>query len=226
MHDELWAGVHSKLEAAQSHFEGMGRSLEPPPRTQTNVALEASGAILDTRWQETFYAELDAFLSATRSVAQVIKCCFGVDQGHPEMRAWFNTLRAEEQDRRRDFWRQFQATYNAFSDLPLSRARNTSEHRAGYPPVEVTISGMFGTRYVGSPTQRVPISETQPLEPEHAWMATHIPIRPRWSEFRIGEEELFTACQRYIEDAQRLVAKARCISDQVHGTHDLTQPPN
>jgi hypothetical protein len=89
MHEILWTGVELKLQHAEFHLHWMGRSLEPRGRTATDVALEASGAIIGTGWQRSFYAHLDAFLSATRSVAEVIKCCFGVDSS-PKMTTWFD----------------------------------------------------------------------------------------------------------------------------------------
>ena len=78
---ELWAGVDLKLQNAEFHLSQMQRhwSRRPEP------ALEASGAIIDTEWQRSFYAHFDAFLSAARSVAEVIRCCFGVDR---VMKAW------------------------------------------------------------------------------------------------------------------------------------------
>ncbi len=102
MHEELWASVELKLQNAEFHLRQMARSLESPERTATNVALEASDAIIDTGWQLSFYAHLDAFLSAARSVAEIIKCCLGVDR-HREMKAWFDRLPAEERDRRCEF---------------------------------------------------------------------------------------------------------------------------
>jgi hypothetical protein len=81
MHDELWAGIALKLEYARFHLDRMWRSLEPPERTQMNVALEASGAIIDTGWQRSFYPYFDAFLTAARSVPEIINACFGADPG-------------------------------------------------------------------------------------------------------------------------------------------------
>jgi len=171
MHEELWAGVEIKLRNAEFHFGKMDRSRQPPEQTWSNVALEASGAIIDTGWQRSFYAHLDAFLSATRSVAEIIKCCFGVDQ-HPTMTAWFNERPAEEQERRRDFRRQFQAHYDRFCGLPLGTARHISEHRTGYAPVTVAISGLFGVTHFGGPTKSVPLSETRKIDdPALAFLA-------------------------------------------------------
>jgi hypothetical protein len=224
MHEELWAGVELKLQNAEFHLQRMGRSLEPPERTHRNVALEASGAIIDTGWQRSFYAHLDAFLSATRSVAEIIKCCFGVDS-HPAMTAGFDQLPAEEQDRRRKFRRQFQTYYDGFCRLPLGTARHISEHRTGYAPVTVTINGSFGVTYTGGPVSRVPISETRQIDdPNFAWLAKPHPVLPNWDNFDIEGQGLFPACQDYLDGARALMNDARRISGKVHGTNSLTPP--
>jgi hypothetical protein len=75
MDEKLWAGVELKLQSAEFFFEMMGRSLQPPKQTSINVALQASGAIIDTDWQRSFYAYLDAFLSTARSVPEIIQSC-------------------------------------------------------------------------------------------------------------------------------------------------------
>src|ERR1700730_8417137 len=108
MDEKLWAGVELKLLYAEFHFDMMGRSIQPPKQTSINVALQASGAIIGTGWQRSFYAYLDAFLSTGRSVPEIIQCCFGVDLGHREMKKWFNALTADEQVRRHDFKKAFE----------------------------------------------------------------------------------------------------------------------
>jgi hypothetical protein len=224
MDEKLWAGADLKLQYAGFHLQRMGQSLQPPERTHWNVAREASGAIIDTGWQRSFYPHFDAFLSATRSVAEIIKCCFGVDD-HRAMTTWFDQLPAEEQDRRRAFWKQFQSHYELFCKRPLCAARRVSEHRTGYPPVTVTISGMFGVTYVGGPTTLVPGSETRPhIDPP--LRAMPIPIRPHWDNFEIDGKGLFPACQDHLNSAGALIAEARRIAEQVHGTHSLTHPPS
>jgi hypothetical protein len=223
MDEELWAGVELKLQNAEFHLQQMARSLDPPEPTAMNVALEASGAIIDTGWQRSFYAHLDAFLSATRSVAEIIKCCFGADQ-HRAMTAWFDQLPSEERDRRCEFRRQFQAHYDRFCGHSLGTARHNSEHRIGYAPVTVTINGLFGVTYTGGPANRVPISETRQTDPNHAWMAKPHPVRPNWNDFDIGGQGLFPACQDYLNCARVLMNEARRISGQVHGTKSLTNP--
>ena len=120
MHEKLWAGVEIKLQNAAYHFDKMGRSLQPPERTAFNVAQQTSGAIIDTGWQRSFYAHLDAFLSAARSVAEIVKCCFGVDQ-HWAMKAWFDTQPADEQHRRREFTKQFETHYDRFRELSFAQ---------------------------------------------------------------------------------------------------------
>ena len=100
MNEILWGGPALKLEFAQYHFTKMGRSLQPPARTVSNVALEAAGAIIDTSWQRSIYAHLDAFLSVTRSIPEIIQCCFSVDLANREMTKWYNTLTSDERNRR------------------------------------------------------------------------------------------------------------------------------
>jgi hypothetical protein len=70
----------------------MEQSLAPPENTAINVALQSAGAIVNTGWRRSFYAYLDAFLSATRSVVEVINCCFGHDP-HRQLKSWFNSRR-------------------------------------------------------------------------------------------------------------------------------------
>jgi len=222
--EKLWAGVGLKLQYAAFHLQRMGQALEPPERTQWNVALEASGAIIDTGWQRSFYAHFDAFLSATRSVAEIIRCCFGVDE-HPAMTTWFDKLPAEEQARRCEFRSRFQAPYDSFVKSPLAAARRVSEHRTGYAQVTVTISGMFGVTYTGGPASQVPISETrQHIEPP--FMSRPIPVRPNWADFDIGGKGLFPACQDHLNRAGALIAEARRIAEKVHGSSSLTHPPS
>ena len=162
---ELWAGVQLKLNHAAFHLEKMERALDPPERTHMNVALEAAGALLGTSWERPFYAHVDAFLSATRSIPEVIQSCFGEDKGAPTaVKQWFAALPAAEQNKRQQFTAQFKPHYDAFRALPLGTERHKTEHRIGYPGVTVTMMGRFGATYVGSPVQSVPTSETRNIE--------------------------------------------------------------
>jgi hypothetical protein len=123
MHDELWAGVGSKLQNAEFHLQRMEQSLLPPERTGYNVALQAAGAIIDTGWHRAFYAHLDAFLSGARSVPEMVRCCFGEDDRAPtRMKNWFNGLGPAEQNRRRQFTAQFKPAYDNFRALDLGEA--------------------------------------------------------------------------------------------------------
>lgn len=228
MHEHLWAGVHLKVEHAEFHLQRMGRSLEPPERTAINVAIQAAGAILDTGWQRSFYAHLDAFLSAARSVPEIVQCCFGVDEGHPEMKTWFGQLPADEKLRRKEFKKKFKPAYDAFRALRLGTLRHISEHRTGVPPAKVTVSGLFGVTYFGSPVERIPISETQNItQPDLSWMDRPVAVRqPNWDEFELEGQPLFPACQEYLNGARTLIKTARPISDVVHGAMNLSSPPS
>ena len=229
--EELWVGVDLKAQHADFYLSEMGRSLQPPERTQMNVALMSSGVILDTRWQRSFYAYFDAFLAMARSIPEIINCCFGKDTRNKEMTAWFRrALEQDEQDRRQAFTREFEAGgYKDFRQHPLATARNISFHRAGYASsVEVTLTGLFGVMYVGSPIASIPTIETRSL-PEgdpHYWLMQPSPIPPpRWSDFTFDGKPLFEECRSYLALAQRLIEQARSIVQSVHGRNGLSAPP-
>lgn len=224
MHDKLWAGVGLKFENASFHFEKMGQSLEPPELTHWNAVLESAGAITGKRWARPFYAHLDAFLSTTRSVAEVIKCCFGHDTAS-QMKKWFDDLPDDEQHRRRKFSDLFEKQYKGFTKLPLSTARHISEHRTGYPDVTVAIKGMLGVVYEGGPIDPVPISESPQIDdPSLAFLAKPRPVQPMWTDFQIDGQGLFEACRAYLTAAQDLINVARGVVQQVHGNKALTPP--
>ena len=229
--EELWVGVDLKAQHADFYLSEMGRSLQPPERTQMNVALMSSGVILDTRWQRSFYAYFDAFLAMARSIPEIINCCFGKDTRNKEMTAWFRrALEQDEQDRRQAFTREFEAGgYKDFRQHPLATARNISFHRAGYASsVEVTLTGLFGVTYVGSPIASIPTTETRSL-PEgdpHYWLMQPSPIPPpMWSDFTFDGKPLFEECRSYLALAQRLIEQARSIVQSVHGRNGLSPPP-
>jgi hypothetical protein len=227
-YDELWAGVALKLEHAAFHLRRMEQSLEPPERTAINVALQASGAILDTGWQRSFYAHLDAFLSAARSAPEIVQCCFGVDERNHEMKTWFEQLPSDEKTRRNRFKNQFEPAYKSFRALRLGTLRNISEHRTGFAPAAVTISGLFGVTYIGSAVKPIPLTEARPGgQPDFPWMDRPIPVPlPRWDHFELEGRPLFPACQEYLNGAQDLVNTAHQICDVVHGNMPLSFPPS
>jgi hypothetical protein len=226
-HSELWVGIDLKIGSATFHFLRMGDVLQPPKLDAHMVAIQSSGATVGGNWHEAFYAHLDAFLSIARSVPELIRCCFGVDDGPPrEMKNWFKDLDLAEQNRRLKFQDKFKVNYDAFRALALGRARHISEHRTGVPPVIVTVTGRFGVTYTGGPTSPIPISEAKEMPPGFGWMERHDPLRPTWENFDIDGKPLFQTCREYLESAQALVARARALAQEVHGDLKLTPPPS
>lgn len=69
------------------------------------------------------------------------------------MKTWLDSLDKGEQDRRRRFETEFKAQLNSFRAMPLGNARHISEHRTGFPPVTVTISGRFCGLFAFIPTR-------------------------------------------------------------------------
>jgi len=224
MHEELWAGVDWKIESALFHLRRMEMALNPPERSAMNgVALQASGAIIDNGWLISLYAHFDAFLSAARSVPEIIRCCFGEDPVNRTMKNWFANLPDEEKVRRRKFMKDFILHYEDFRVLLLSTTRNISQHRTGQPAVTVAVSGLFGVTYVGGRANRIPISETPDVD--NPALAKLSPLFPTWGDFTIGGQPLFRSCQEYLERAQGFVEEAQRLSHQVHGTNALSLPP-
>jgi hypothetical protein len=123
-HDDLWAGVDLKLQNASFHLDEMGRALQPSERTGYLVAMQASGAMIGKDWQQPLYAHLDALLSATRSVGQIIKCGFGVDTNW-QLKPW-STVPPEEQVRRKAFQDQFNPHLDAFNESLLSTSATSA----------------------------------------------------------------------------------------------------
>jgi hypothetical protein len=231
-HEELWAGPYLKLQYAEFHLQKMGQSLEGPPRDQHSVAMQAAGAIIDTGWQRSIYPYLDAFLSTTRSIPEIIQCCFGVDAAtgrkNNKMKDWFDhQLSSEEKHRRRQFKAQFNGDYSGFRSRRLSEVRHNIEHRTGVAPATVTIKGAFGDTHKGSPTQQVPISETRQMDDPTAalLLAKPHPIQPRWSDFEIEGKPLFAECREHLIAANALVEKARKVAELVHGRKQVSIPP-
>jgi hypothetical protein len=228
-HQEPWEGIALKLESASFHLDGMDKALQPPETTAYTVILESSGALIGGNWHRAFYAHLDAFLSAARSVPELIQCCFGVDDGPKIMKNWFGALHTDEQKRRREFADKFKVDYEAFRTLPLGTARHISEHRTGVLPVTVTVTGRFGISYSGGPIKPIPMSEMRELPPESNMppgMAKPLPVRPMWTDFDIDGKPLFETCRDYLGRARALVDQARALAQEVHGATKLTQPPS
>jgi hypothetical protein len=76
-------------------------------------------------------------------------------------------------------------------------------HRTGFSPTKVTISGPFAMTYIGSPTERViPISETRQIgDPNLAFLATPFPGYQTSSEFDVEGQPLFSTCRDYLDHA-------------------------
>jgi hypothetical protein len=214
MHEELWAGVELKIEHAAFFLQKMSDCLQPPE---------------GTNWQLSFYACLDAFLAMTRSVPEIIQCCFGHDTSF-QMKDWFKDLSDDEKSHRKQFAVEFNPDHKNFRDLPLSATRNTIFHRTGVAPVNVRITGRFGVTYTGKPIKDVPAAESRNIvagdDPSLQWAATPPPVsvRPAWTDFTIDGKPLFPECQDYLEEARKLLNEARRISQQVHGNDSLTPP--
>jgi hypothetical protein len=148
-----------------------------------NVAQQSTGAIIDTRWQESFYAHVDTFLTKARSVPEIIESCFGADRVLMQTE-WFRKRPVDEQTRRKKFSKRFRKARGKFSKHHLTNERNISEHRLGYPGVEGKVIGPFGEVHTASPVKSVPTAESRRFdnpadEPDlpMAWLHTPQPVQ-------------------------------------------------
>ena len=144
-------------------------------------------------------------------------------------RNWFHALPGAEQSRRRQFKMHFKPARTQFEGLPLSNARHVSQHRIGFPSMEVTVVGRFGVTYIGNPVKRVPDAEIRTIsDPTLQWMAddrsVQVPV-PNWADFKIDGQPLFESLLPYLDAASTLIREAREIALQVHGTEPLSPPP-
>ena len=92
--EALWTGIDLKQDHAHFHLEQMSAALR---------ATDPIGAVYFKRrrgegheWHRPFYSHLDAFLTAPRSIPELIQCCFGHDLDR-RMEDWFSKLSADEQ---------------------------------------------------------------------------------------------------------------------------------
>lgn len=191
-----------------------------------DTAYLISGVIIDRGQQRELYPHFDAFLASTHAVPFIIRCCFGHD-GHRALRDWFDGLTADERERRDAFSRAFSNDFGAFLARPLSGSRNTSQHRRGYATdIVARYSNRFGVTYVGDPTKPIPISETIVGGPGGPMFARERPVELRADHFSIDGRPLLEICQERLNAAQTLAGTARTLVGQVHGTRQLTQPPD
>lgn len=223
MHDELWAGPELKLDYASFHFQKMATSVSPRERTAYDVGYIATA---DAGPQRAMFTYFDAFLSAARSIPEIIQCCFGHDL-NSHMRLWFDGLELDEQKRRDDFRNQW-TDYATFRNLRLSNTRHTIEHRRGYASdLEAKVTGRFGVVYVGGPAKPILATEMPPIDnPQLPLMVGLTPVEPRPDQFTINGEPLFDVCRAYLDAAQKVVTDSRAISNRVHGGYGVTPPPD
>jgi len=231
----MWDAIENKLDGAEFSLGEMGRDLVSPAVGNPTMAAIAisSGAVVGHPWQRRFYHHLDAFLAITRSVPDIVRCCFGVD---PVMGSWLSSLDPAEIARRKAFQAKFTKPFEDFKKLPLSGARNVALHR-GVAPVEVQINGRWGV-YTGGPLERVPESETPTIvagnDPSLMWASTEPSqaITPRASDFSLIvatasgpiKIDLFPECRKFLEEARNLVEEARKICQAEHGSEKITPP--
>lgn len=223
-HDLLWAGANQKREHTLFFYIRMQNALEPD-RSHTAAVMQFG--MVGLNWQLPFYANLDAFLAMARSVPAIIECCFGWDQ---RLEKWLKSLSKDEQDRRRNFQNEFDPLHYAFRQHALTKQRDRSFHREGYPDAEVRITSWFGVEHIGSPTKAVPTSEirTLPTDADPALQVAAagrpMPIEPHWSDFTIDGKPLFDECKSYLDEVTTLHTKAQEIAQRVHGNKPLTAP--
>ena len=234
--DEALRSAHFKLDSARLFLGEMSKDLMPPSaQSPLYAAIESTGAILSHPWQERFHPHLDAFLMATNAIPDIITWWCGLSN-HPAMKKWLRTIGPSEKKRRADFQAKFRRHIKRFSKLPLRIARNVTVHSRGTPPVDVELMGRWGIRYRGGPTELLPASEIQDInagsDPALQWAATEpaLPLRPTWRDFHIrtkqGDEPLSSEVQRYLDEADKLLAEASNIFQQVHDSDPLTAPPD
>jgi hypothetical protein len=248
MSREQFGGVDFKLAEAAFFFERMDKELVPPrfrPENQAARLLQGSVMRHGTRachdhhpWQQSFYFFLDGFLMATRSVPDIVQKWFGHDSRGD---SWFKALPAEEQARRKTFQEKFRPLYNAFSNLPASKARVVTVHGRGTPPVRVRITGMWGRLYEGRPGVTIPTSEIRHVnraddEMTQWWISQSppMPLDPKPDDFALEVQQgdggavsipLFQACQAYLREARKLVMQAEELDQETHAGQPLTEPP-
>lgn len=241
-HDDFWSAIHKRVAAAEFFLNEMSKDILPPwesaPHQPILSALRATGVALSHPWQERFYPHFDAFLAMTRSVPEIIRSLFGTDP-FPALKSWRARLDPAELARRKAFQSQFDAGYGNFKKMALSGARNVTLHRTGVAPVEARVTGRWGTVYVGTPLQQIPLTESLPIssgnDPALQWLATQPPpqIELRPTDFSLvvtgggpaSNLALFPECQRFLEAARKLVVDAQRISQATHGSAPLTTPP-
>jgi hypothetical protein len=225
-----------KFREAERHLQNMGKVIAPPTLNGHQVALVASGVILHHEWREPFNDDLNAFLSATRSIPELIQFRFGADRC---LDKWIAKLDQQEQYRRKEFQDQFESKFAPFRQLPLGKERNIVLHREGVAHWEVRVKGRWG-EYVGGPTTPLPSVEMPPPitreDPEFFGFADYPlpPIVPMPNDFwwaipqadgTVRREELFPECKRFLSEAAALAGYARVLFQNIHEGQPFSLPP-
>ena len=234
--------VDLKMAEAEEHLEKMGQALIHPrhrPNMPAHYAalLSSPGTIIHHEWHSRFNAEVNAFLSTTRSVPDVIQNRFGYD---PHKRnTWLLSLDPLEQGRRMNFQTQFKTKFALFQQLPLNKERNEAHHGSGVAHWEVRVKGRWGT-YIGGPKKPIPSTESPPVvpgeDPALAILAASSirPVEPMHTDFwwalpqangSVSSLPLFPECKRFLEAAQTLVNSARQLFLSIHYGKPFTLPP-
>jgi hypothetical protein len=235
--------VDRKLNEARAHLLEMGQVIIHPSRKadfprHLVAMMSCPGTMIHHPWQEEFDRALNAFLTSTRSVRDIISKRFGSDE-YGNGKKWLRSLDSNEQARRKQFRDQFELKFKSFDEHPLSVERKEVAHWSGVAHWEVRINGRFGETYVGGPTARLPDADCPPpYEGEDAALAwitsTNIlPLVPGWSDFwwvipqQNGTKSLplFTTCNEYLGKADDLTEHARRLYESIHQGQTFTLPP-
>jgi hypothetical protein len=232
--------VDSKLREGNEHLKTMGKVIIHPRHrpgftNQQAAILSCSNTLIWHLWHDPFNSALNAFLSATRSVPDVIRNRFGYDR--PGKNAWLVKLDPAEKKRRRLFSEQFEKDFKLFRRLPLNEERNEAHHGSGVAHWEVVVQGKWGT-YVGGPLQRLPQTESREDFPDLplGWLegACTRELEVSWTDFWwvIPQDDnpplrvpLFDECKNFLGQAEKLAEHGRKLFKQFHEGQPFTLPP-
>jgi hypothetical protein len=251
-----FALIRQRLEEASEHLTEMGRAIihprHKPGFTSTHAAImSCPWTIIAHDWQGPFERGLNGFLTATRSVPDIITKQLGYDPHgmrlpwHTRLakalkRRWHGPTTADEETKRRKkFQRKFEKKFAKFRQHPLSEERHEVIHRSGLPHWEVRVKGRFRT-YVGGPMNPLPLVEEFPHitgeDPAFWVLADSSPmlVEPMAADFcwvipqpggAAKTLPLFDECRAFLQAARDLEALARRLYQDIHQGHQLTSPP-
>jgi hypothetical protein len=234
--------VDSKLREAAEHLKTMGKVIIHPrhrPGFTSHQAalLSCSNTVIWHLWHDRFNSALNAFLSAARSVPDVIRNRFGYDR--PKKNTWLSRLDPEEKKRRELFGQQFENEFKLFRQLPLNEERNEAHHGSGVAHWEVVVHGHWGT-YVGGPLQPLPQTESREPPPGEdlplGWLegACTRELEVSWTDFWWVIPQaarpsvrlpLFAECKNFLGQAEALADKGRRLFNEIHNGQPFNLPP-